>query len=77
MDTYTSLDKQYLILNIIFEWYEKALQAITKYVRYERIVNMPVLEEIGRLKYVQEVEFEAAYQDVRNRMNEQFDKLGE
>lgn len=77
VDTYTSLDKQYLILNIIFEWYEKALQAITKYVRYERIVNMPVLEEIGRLKYVQEVEFEAAYQDVRNRMNEQFDKLGE
>jgi V/A-type H+-transporting ATPase subunit A len=77
VDTYTSLDKQYLILNIIFEWYEKALQAITKYVRYERIVSMPVLEEIGRLKYVQEDEFETAYQDVRNRMNEQFDKLGE
>jgi hypothetical protein len=38
---------------------------------------MPVLEEIGRLKYVQEDEFETAYQDVRNRMNEQFDKLGE
>ncbi len=76
IDTHTTLEKQYFMLNIIFEWYDKALDAIKRYVRYESLVNMPVLEEIGRLKGVKEEDFNETYKNVLSRMNEEFEKLG-
>ena len=76
VDTHTSLEKQYLILSIIFEWYDLALRGIKERIRYEHLVNMSVLEEIGRLKYVTEDEFVSAFSDVKRKMREEFDKLG-
>ena len=75
VDTHTSLQKQYLMLNIIFEWYDHALKAIKERVRYENLVNMEVLEEIGRLKYVPEDEFLTSYKEIRTKMREEFEKI--
>ena len=75
VDTHTSLQKQYLMLNIIFEWYDHALKAIKERVRYENLVNMVVLEEIGRLKYVPEDEFLTSYKEIRTKMREEFEKI--
>ena len=75
VDTHTSLQKQYLMLNIIFEWYDHALKAIKERVRYENLVNMEVLEEIGRLKYVTEDEFLTSYKEIRTKMREEFEKI--
>ena len=76
VDTHTSLEKQYLMLNIIFEWYDLALMAIDNRVRYENIVSMGVREDIGRLKYVEEDEFNEVYTEVRQKMRDEFEKLG-
>ena len=76
VDTHTSLEKQYLMLNIIFEWYDLALKAIDNRVRYENIVSMGVREDIGRLKYVEEDEFNEVYTEVRQKMRDEFEKLG-
>ena len=63
------------MLNIIFEWYDHALKAIKERVRYENLVNMEVLEEIGRLKYVTEDEFLTSYKEIRTKMREEFEKI--
>lgn len=76
VDTYTSLDKQYLMLHIIFQWYDNALKSIEQRIRYEQITNMQILEQIGRLKYVKESDFKETYEQVRTKMLEEFEELG-
>lgn len=50
-DTYTSLDKQYHMMKLIIEYYEKSLDALNKGVDIETIISLPVREPIGRYKY--------------------------
>ena len=53
-DTYSSLDKQYYMMTVILEFYDKALVALKDGADINKIVAMPVREKIGRLKYAAE-----------------------
>ena len=53
-DTYTSLEKQYLMMTAILGFYDKALAALTQGLDIDAIVELPVRERIGRLKYAAE-----------------------
>ena len=53
-DTYSSLDKQYYMMTVILEFYDKALAALKDGADINKIVAMPVREKIGRLKYAAE-----------------------
>lgn len=53
-DTYSSLDKQYYMMTVILEFYDKALAALKDGADINKIVAMPVKEKIGRLKYAAE-----------------------
>lgn len=53
-DTYTSLDKQYLMMTAILGFYDKALAALTQGLDIDTIVELPARERIGRLKYAAE-----------------------
>lgn len=53
-DTYTSLDKQYLMMTAILGFYDKALTALTQGLDIDTIVELPARERIGRLKYAAE-----------------------
>ena len=53
-DTYSSLQKQYKILKLIYDYHNLANQAIAKDVDYSDIISLPVREKIGRAKYVPE-----------------------
>ncbi len=57
VDTYTTLSKQYMILKLIITWYHLGLKALRENISFEELISMPILEEVGRLKYVPEVEF--------------------
>ena len=54
IDTYSSLDKQYYMMTVILEFYDKALVALKDGADINKIVAMPVREKIGRLKYAAE-----------------------
>ena len=54
IDTYSSLDKQYYMMTVILEFYDKALAALKDGADINKIVAMPVREKIGRLKYAAE-----------------------
>jgi V/A-type H+-transporting ATPase subunit A len=54
VDTYTSLDKQYLMLRLILEYYTKGRQALDAGANLSDVINLPVRERIGRSKYIPE-----------------------
>ena len=60
-DTYTSLNKQYRMMELILDYYKKAGEALAAGVAIERLVALPVRENIGRFKYVDEAEVEEAF----------------
>ena len=56
VDTYTSLDKQYKMLKMIYDFYKLGNDALFANVEYNDIINLPVREKIGRAKYIPESE---------------------
>lgn len=54
VDTYTSLDKQFLMMRLILEYYQKGKHALDAGANLSDILNLPVRERIGRSKYIPE-----------------------
>ena len=54
VDTYTSLHKQYRMLALILKFYDEGLKAVKEKVSINKISKLPVLERIGRAKYIEE-----------------------
>ncbi len=77
VDTYTSPKKQFMMLKAIMTNYEKNLEALEKDASFRALLNLPVRERIGRLKYVPEAEAEAEYNAIMKDMNEQITALTE
>ena len=63
-DTYTSLFKQYLMMKLIMNFYDKAFDAVKKGASIEKIVAVPSRESIGRFKYVPEENIENEYSGI-------------
>ena len=51
VDTYTQLEKQYRMMQLILTFYDEALAALNDGVSVEKLVAMEVREKIGRFKY--------------------------
>ncbi len=51
IDTFTSLLKQYRLLNLILHFYHKAGKAVDKGVGINKLIQIPAIEKIGRAKY--------------------------
>ena len=73
-DTYTSLEKQSLMMKAILAFYDKSSEALKNGAPVEAVVSMPAREKIGRFKYVEE---QAAKQEYENILNALDAELGE
>lgn len=51
VDTYTPLEKQHDMMLLILQYYEKALAALQEGADIEKLITLPVREQIGRFKY--------------------------
>ncbi|MEE1238852.1 MAG: V-type ATP synthase subunit A, partial [Acutalibacteraceae bacterium] len=60
-DTYTSLNKQYLMMELILAFYDKSAEGLDKGASIEKIVSMPSRERIGRFKYTPENKIDSEY----------------
>lgn len=58
IDTYTSLLKQYRMLKMILDFYQKASQMLKENKTLKDILDLPVREKISRVKYIPEDKFE-------------------
>lgn len=57
-DTYTSGRKQAKMLGLVFQYYDLARAALEDGADFSAIESLPVREEMGRMKYIPENEFE-------------------
>lgn len=75
VDTYTSLKKQYMLLNLILSYYDKGNEALDAEIPFSKLVSLPVREQIGRFKYVQESEADSRYDAIVKEMDAQIRSL--
>ncbi len=58
VDTFTSLDKQYKIMKLIYDFHRLSNEALKNGAEFADIINLPVREKIGRAKYITESELD-------------------
>lgn len=64
VDTYTSANKQLLMMQLVCSFYDKALESLNSGAQIEKIVKMPVRESIGRFKYIPEEDTQDQFEAV-------------
>ena len=62
VDTYTSLKKQMYMMRLILQYYDNASVILEKGADIEKVVSMPIRENIGRFKYIKEEDTDAEYE---------------
>jgi V/A-type H+-transporting ATPase subunit A len=76
VDTYSPVGKQVLMLQIILRFIEKMKGiAATHRIPVYRIMELPVLEEMERMKYTYGGDDPGPFKDILKRLEEQFDNL--
>lgn len=73
-DTYTSLDKQYLMIELILKFYDVSLENIND-LSIDDLVKLPVREKIGRFKYVKKNMIKEEYEDILAQINSEIQEL--
>ena len=61
VDTYSSLQKQYLLMKLVIAFYEQSKEALAKGANIQGLIKMDVREKIGRFKYVTEDKLDKEY----------------
>jgi V/A-type H+-transporting ATPase subunit A len=74
VDTYTSLEKQYKMLDLVLTYYRKGQECLKRGVPIDKIVNLEIREEIARSKFIPEEQMERI-DDIKRRLVEQMDAL--
>lgn len=75
VDTYTQLEKQYRMMQLILAFYDEALAALNDGVPVEKLVAMEVREKIGRFKYTTIDMVEDAFTNVVADIKDEIKKL--
>lgn len=71
IDTYTSLKKQYMMMRLVIAFYDKAVDALSQGADLNKLISMPVREQIGRFKYVVEKDLDTEYQKIEEQLSTQ------
>jgi len=64
IDTYASMDKQYYMLKAVLSFYDFGQGALEIGADIETVVNLPIRERIGRLKYAPEDRVKQEYEEI-------------
>ncbi|MCI8416220.1 MAG: V-type ATP synthase subunit A [Lachnospiraceae bacterium] len=64
VDTYTSLEKQYLMMKLVLKFYEDGVEALDKGVDVNGLIKMEVRERIGRYKYTLNEDIQKEYDTI-------------
>ena len=75
IDSFCSLEKQYLMARIILQWYNHANELIERGIGMEKIDVMKIKGTIARMKYVPSDEFKAKYEEIMKDMKNEFEAV--
>ncbi|MBQ4258524.1 MAG: V-type ATP synthase subunit A, partial [Clostridia bacterium] len=65
IDTYTSLNKQLLMMRAILLCYDRSVEALEEGANVDLLIAMPVREQIGRFKYADDAKVEEEFERIR------------
>lgn len=71
VDTFTSRQKQLRMLQLIMQYYERALSAVKSGATLNEVLDIKAAEKIGRFKYVKEDEIEDSYKKLRREIDDE------
>ena len=75
VDTYSAPDKQKMMMRLVLSFYDKASEAVKNGADVEKVINLPLRERIGRIKYVHEDNVNAEYDSIQLAMDAELKKL--
>jgi len=75
IDTYASMDKQYMLLNLIMGYYKQSMEGLQQGADFNSLIYLPVREEIGRFKYVEEEKCSEAFKMIMLKLSESIHNL--
>ncbi len=75
VDTYTTLEKQYQMMELVLYFYDASLAALKNGASIDALVKLPVREQIGRFKYEREEKLQEVYDAIKNQIMEQTEQL--
>ena len=71
VDTYTSLKKQHMMMVLVNEFFDRATNALKDGASLQKLISMPVREQIGRFKYVTEDKLDEEFKQVDETLSTQ------
>jgi V/A-type H+-transporting ATPase subunit A len=77
VDTYTPLEKQYIMMQLVLDYYDKAVEGLKNGVSVEDLVKLPVRERIGRFKYLSNDKVDEEYKEINDLLSKEIDELAQ
>ena len=71
VDTYTSLKKQHMMMVLVNEFFDRATDALKDGASLQKLISMPVREQIGCFKYVTEDKLDEEFKQVDETLSAQ------
>ena len=71
VDTYTSLKKQHMMMVLVNQFFDRATDALKDGASLQKLISMPVREQIGRFKYVTEDKLDEEFKQVDETLSAQ------
>ena len=75
IDTYTSLKKQYYMMQLVYGFYEQASEALRKGAAINDLLKIPAREAIGRYKYTLEDQLDERLLEVQKALREDIQEV--
>lgn len=75
IDTYSPLEKQFLMMKLLMEFYDSGTEAIERGCDVDNLLNLPVREQIGRFKYYNGDDIGSEYSKISERLNVEVSEL--
>ncbi len=75
IDSFCSLEKQYLMARIVLQWYDFTNELIESGIGVEKVEGMKIKDAIARMKYVPSEQFRATYEELIRDMKDEFEAI--
>ena len=63
------LKKQHMMMVLVNEFFDRATDALKEGASLQKLISMPVREQIGRFKYVHEDDLDTEYEKVNQELD--------
>ena len=75
VDTYSPLEKQFKMMNLVLEYYDTASEALKKGADIEKLAGLEIRERIGRYKYIPNENLQKEYDEIITALHREVDAL--